>query len=87
MKAVLQVKTFVKIIENPIVDKILGMIAKANIDRLDFGLKKITKDYSHVVFTSETIYQNYKPEPNSKTKIIYSRKLFQYGDMIGIRWF
>ena len=87
MKAVLQVKTFVKIIENPIVDKILGMIAKANIDRLDFGLKKITKDYSHVVFTSETKYQNYKPEPNSKTKIIYSRKLFQYGDMIGIRWF
>ena len=31
-----------KIIENPIVDKILDMIAKANIDRLDFGLKKIT---------------------------------------------
>ena len=29
-----------KIIENPIVDKILEMIAKANIDRLDFGLKK-----------------------------------------------
>ena len=32
-----------KIIENPIVDKILEMIAKAHIDRLDFGLKKITK--------------------------------------------
>ena len=29
-----------KIIKNPIVDKILYMIAKANIDRLDFGLKK-----------------------------------------------
>ena len=27
-----------KIIENPIVDKTLEMIAKANIDRLDFGL-------------------------------------------------
>ena len=76
-----------KIIENPIVDKILEIIAKAHIDRLDFGLKKITKDYSHVVFTNETKYQNDKPELNSKTKIIYSRKLFQYGDMIGIRWF
>ena len=76
-----------KIIENPIVDKILEMIAKAHIDRLDFGLKKITKDYSHVVFTNETKYQNYKPELNSKTKIIYSRKLFQYGDTIRIRWF
>ena len=77
-----------KIIENPIVDKILEMIAKEIIiDRLDFGLKKVTKDYSHVVFTNETKYQNYKPEPNSKTKIIYSRKLFQYGDMTGIRWF
>ena len=51
-----------KIIENPIVDKILEMIAKANMDRLDFGLKKITKDYSHVVFTNETKYKNYKPE-------------------------
>ena len=29
-----------KIIENPIVDKILAMIAKAKVDRLDFGLKK-----------------------------------------------
>ena len=76
-----------KIIENPIVDKILEIIAKAHIDRLDFGLKQITKDYSHVVFTNETKYQNDKPELNSKTKIIYSRKLFQYGDMIGIRWF
>ena len=74
-----------KIIENPIVDKILEMIAKANIDRLDFGLKKITTDYSHVVFTNETKYQNYKPEPSSKTKIIYSRKLFHYADMVGLR--
>ena len=53
-----------KIIENPIVDKILEIIAKAHIDRLDFGLKKITKDYSHVVFTNETKYQNDKPELN-----------------------
>ena len=74
-----------KIIENPIVDKILDMIAKANIDRLDFGLKKITNNHSHVVFTNEDKYQNYKPDPDSKTKIIYSRKLFQYGDMVGLR--
>ena len=57
-----------KIIENPIADEILEMTAKANIDRLDFGLKKIIKDHSHVVFTNETKYQNYKPEPNSKPK-------------------
>ena len=74
-----------KIIENPIVDKILDMIAKANIDRLDFGLKKITNNHSHVVFTNEDKYQNYQPDPDSKTKIIYSRKLFQYGDMVGLR--
>ena len=76
-----------KIIENPLVDKILEMIAKVNIDRMDFGLKKITKDYSHVLFTNETKYQNYKPEPNSKTKIIYSRKLFQYSDMVGLKYY
>ena len=29
------------------------MIAKANIDRIDFGLKQITNDHSHVVFTKE----------------------------------
>ena len=67
-----------KIIENPIVDKILDMIAKANIDRLDFGLKKIANNHSHVAFTNED---------DSKTKIIYSCKLFKYGDMIGLRYY
>ena len=73
-----------KIIENPIVDKILEMIAKV---KLDFGLKEITDNHSHVVFTNETKYQNYKPDPDSKTKIIYSCKLFQYGDMVGLRYY
>ena len=76
-----------KIIENPIVDKILDMNAEAIIDRLDFGLKKITNNHTHVVFTNEVKYQNYKPDPNSKTKIIYSRQLFQYGDMVGLRYY
>ena len=76
-----------KIIENPIVDKILDVIAKANIDRLDFGLKKITNNHSHVIFTNEDKYQNYKPDPDSKTKIIYSQRLFQYGDMVGLRYY
>ena len=76
-----------KIIENPVVDKILEMIAKANIERLDFRLQKITKDYSHVVFTNETKYQNYKPDRGSKAKITYSRMLFQYGDMVALRWY
>ena len=76
-----------EIIEDPIVDKILEMIAKANIDKLDFGLKKITNDHSHVVFTNEDKNQNYQPDPDSKTKIIYSRKLFQYGDMVGLRYY
>ena len=60
-----------KIIESPIVDKILEMIAKADTDMLDFGLKTITRDHSHVVFTNETKYQNYEPrDPDSKNKII-----------------
>ena len=76
-----------KIIENPIIDKILDMIAKANIDRLDFGIKKITNNHSHIVFTNEDKCQNYKPDPDSKTKIIYGRKLFQYGDMVWLRYY
>ena len=76
-----------KIIENPVVDKILEMIAKANIERLDFRLQKITKDHSHVVFTNETKYQNYKADRDSKAKITYSRMLFQYGDMVALRWY
>ena len=76
-----------KIIENPIVDKILEMIAKVNKDRLDFGLKEITDNHSHVVFTNETKYQNYKPDPDLKTKILYSRKLFQNGNIIGLRYY
>ena len=76
-----------KIISDPIVDKILDMIAKANIDRIDFGLKQITNDHSIVVFTKEDKYQNYQPDPDSKTKIICSHKLFQYGDIVGLRWY
>ena len=44
------------------------MIAKANIDRLDFGLKKITNNHSHVVFRNEDKYQNYNPDPDLKPK-------------------
>ena len=47
------------------------MIAKANIDKLDFGLNKITNNHSHIVFTNEDKYQNYQPDPDSKTKIIH----------------
>ena len=63
------------------------MISRVNIDGIYFGLKKITKDLSDVIFTNETKFQNYKPAPNSKTKIIYSNKLFQYGDTIGLRYY
>ena len=76
-----------QIVEDPIIDKILDMIEKTDIDRLDFGLKKITNNHSHVVFTNEDKYQNYQPDPDSKTKIIYIRKLFQYGDMVGLRYY
>ena len=76
-----------KIIKNPIVDEILEMIAKANIERLDFGLQKITNNHSHVVFKNEDKYQNYKPDSDSKTKKIYSGKLFQYGDIVGQRYY
>ena len=44
-------------------------------------------NHSYVVFTNEDKYQNYKPDPDSKTKMIYSRKLFQYGDIIGLRYY
>ena len=50
------------------------MISKGNIDRMNVGLNKITKDHSDVMFTNETKFQNYKPAPDSKTKIIYSNK-------------
>ena len=59
-------------------DKILEMIQKAETDKIDLGLKKITNNHSLVVFTNEDKYQNYKPDPDSKTKIIYSQRLFQY---------
>ena len=76
-----------KIIENPIVDKILEMIEKADTGKLDFGLKKIKSDHSHIVFTNETKYQHYRPDKDSKMKIVFTNKLFQYGDMIGLRWY
>ena len=76
-----------QIVKDPIIDKILDMIEKADIDRLDFGLKKITNNHSHVVFKNEDKYQKYQIDPNSKTKIIYTRKLFQYGDMVGLRYY
>ena len=76
-----------KIVTNPIADKTSEMISKGNIDRINVGLNKITKDHSDVMFTNETKFQNYKPAPDSRTKIIYSNKLFQYGDTIGLRYY
>ena len=58
-------------------DKILEMIQKAETDKIDFGLKKITKNHSHVVLTNEDKYQKYQIDPNSKTKIVFTKKLFQ----------
>ena len=63
------------------------MIARANIDKLDFGLKKITNNHSHVVFTNEDKYQKYQIDPNSTTKIVFSKQLFQFGDLVGLRYY
>ena len=76
-----------KIIENPIVDKILEMIGNANIDRLDFGLRKNNQRlFPCRVYKCNQI-SKLKPYPDSKTEIIYSRKLFQYGHMVGLRYY
>ena len=50
-------------------DKILEMIQKAETDKIDFGLKKITNNHSHVVFTNEDKYQNYQPDSKTKKNI------------------
>ena len=81
-------ETFKKeLIDDPIVDKILEMINKADTDKIDCGLKHITNEHSHVVFTNEHKYQKYQIDPYSKTKIVFSKRLFQYGDMIGLRYY
>ena len=58
-----------KIIEDPLVDKILEMIQKAETDKIDLGLKKITNNHSHVVFTNEDKYQNYQPDSKNQNNI------------------
>ena len=68
-------------------DKILEMIQKAETDKIDFGLTKITNNHSHVVFSNEDKYQKYQIDPNSKTKIVFSKKLFQYVDLVGLRYY
>ena len=68
-------------------DKILEMIQKAETDKTDFGLKKITNNHSHVVFTNEDKYQKYQIDPNSTTKIVFSTQLFQFGDLVGPRYY
>ena len=46
--------TFKKeILDDPIIDKILEMIQKAEADKIDFGLKHITNEHSQAVFTNE----------------------------------
>lgn len=60
------------------------MVAKANIDRLDFGLKKINNNHSHVVFTNEDKYQNYKPDPDSKTKLYMVANYFSMVIWLGL---
>ena len=62
------------------------MIEKATTDKLDLGCKKITSDYSHMIITDEANYQSHA-KLETKTKIVYSKQLYKYGDMIGLRWY
>lgn len=58
------------------------MIERGGVDNLDFSCKKITNDYSHMIITDEAEYQSYI-KVQTKTKIVYSKHLYKYGDMIG----
>ena len=62
------------------------MIERADVDRLDFGCKKITDDCTHMVITNEDKCQTYV-KLDCKTKIVYSKTLYKYGDMIGLKWY
>lgn len=73
-----------KLIEDPITDKILEMIERGDVDKLDFSCEKITNDYSHMIITDEAKYQSYI-KVETKTKILYSKQLYKYGDMIGLK--
>ena len=73
-----------KLIEDPITDKILEMIERGDVDKLDFSCEKITNDYSLMIITDEAKYQSYI-KVETKTKILYSKQLHKYGDMIGFK--
>ena len=73
-----------KLIEDPITDKILEMIERGDVDKLDFSCEKITNDYSQMIITDEAKYQSYI-KVETKTKILYSKQLHKYGDMIGFK--
>ena len=73
-----------KLIEDPITDKILEMIERGDVDKLDFSCEKITNDYSQMIITDEAKYQSYI-KVETKTKILYSKQLHKYGDMIGLK--
>ena len=77
-----------KIIEDPISSKMLEMIEKGEVDRIDFGCKHITNDYSHMIITDKANYQSHA-KLETKTKIVYwySKKLYRYRDMIGLKWY
>ena len=73
-----------KLIEDPITDKILEMIERGDVDKLDFSCEKITNDYSQMIITDEAKYQSYI-KVETKTKILCSKQLHKYGDMIGLK--
>ena len=58
------------------------MIERGDVDKLDFSCEKITNDYSHMIITDEAKYQSYI---KVETKILYSKQLHKYGDMIGLK--
>ena len=72
--------------EDPITSKILEKIEKGDIYRIDFGCKKITNDYSHMIISNEDKYQSYI-KLEAKTKMVYNEKLYKYGDMVGLRYY
>ena len=60
------------------------MIERGDVDKLDFSCEKITNHYSYMIITDEAKYQSYI-KVETKTKILYSKQLHKYGDMIGLK--
>ena len=77
--------------EDLIIGTITDMIQKGHVDRIVFGADEVNQTFnckglSHLIATNRTTYEAFN-KSDCNIKIVFTKTLQEYGEIIGLRWY